>query len=813
MASSSVGELQISLKFDEKSLSASASSTQKTMNGVADAIDKRWSAMGAVIQHVAIQAFDMATGAAKNFLTSTIQVGAGFDTAMSQVAATMGTTVDQIDDLAATAMNMGATTAFTATQAAEGLNILAMAGLNAEQQIAGIPTVLNLASAGTLSLEQAASYAVGAVNGFSDSMDNAAYYADLMAKGATLANTDVGGLGAALGRSAATAASYGQKADSVTLSLVKLAAANVTGEEAATALNRAMADVYTPTKSAKEALDALGVSAYDAGGNARDFNDITTDLSKALSGMSAEEANAVKNTIFTTQGLNAFNKMASLSTEQVEGFKNGLNEASGSAAAQAATQLDNLEGKMTLFSSAVDGAKLSIYNNLKPALLSGADGLASFATAVQAALDGGDVTEAVTGFVTSFGAALRDGIVNLGTIAGQVLPVLLEAFVGIIPSLTEGLITGAVNVVLGIANALPSILMAIVNAVIGVINLLTSPDMLYIVLDAGIQLLMGLVEALPTVVQALANALPMIIDNITTFFIESLPIILEGAIELFMALIESLPTIIEALVGALPDIINSVVGFLTQPDTINMVLDAAITVFFALIDSLPTIIDALVSALPDVIASIVDFLTNPSTIVMLINAAVKLFFALVQAVPKILGALISAFGSLVGSLWNSIKVMFGKFAENFGSFITGAFKGAINGVLGFIEGFINSPIRLLNGFIDVINGAFGWVGVHLGKINLVSLPRMEYGGIVPGNDYSGDHNLIRANSGEMVITRSQQAALWDMIESGTYGDTDGSGDSIDNSSIDITNNYQINSNLDAEEVGDLVLESIRRAVI
>lgn len=92
---------------------------------------------------------------------------------------------------------MGRTTKYTATEAAEGMNILAQAGLSADEQISGIGTVLNLASAGAMSLEESASYTAGAVKGFGDSMSNASYYADLMAKGATLANTDVRGLGEA----------------------------------------------------------------------------------------------------------------------------------------------------------------------------------------------------------------------------------------------------------------------------------------------------------------------------------------------------------------------------------------------------------------------------------------------------------------------------------------------------------------------------------------------------------------------------------------------------------------------------------------
>ncbi len=299
---------------------------------------------------------------------ASLKVGKEFDTAISQLAATMGTTTDQIGDLEAKAKEMGATTKFTATEAAQGLNILAMAGLSAQDQIAGIGTVLNLASAGAMSMEDSASYITGTVKGFSDSMNNARYYADLMAKGATLANTDVTGLGEALSFVSSTAAGYSQSADSVTLSLLRLAEQNVTGQTAAFALNRAMADVYTPTTKAAAALQSLGVSAYDSAGKARDFNVVADEISAALSGMSDEQANALKSTIFTTRGLQAFNKMTVSSASTVDKFREGLAGASdgiGAAAQQAATQLDNLEGDLTLFSSAADGLLLSIYGAIK----------------------------------------------------------------------------------------------------------------------------------------------------------------------------------------------------------------------------------------------------------------------------------------------------------------------------------------------------------------------------------------------------------------------------------------------------------------
>ena len=346
---------------------------------------------------------------------ASVGVATKFESAMSQVAATMGITTEQIkngnkdfENLQKTALNMGATTKYTASEAAEGLNILAQAGLSADESIKAIPTVLSLASAGAMSLDSAATYVTASVKGFGDSMDNAQKYADLMAKGATLANTDVRGLGEALSGVSATANNYKQSVDSTTLSLLRLAEQNITGGEASTMLARAMADIYTPTSRAKKALDELGISAYDGSGKARDFNDIVDDLSKAFAGMSDEEANATKNQIFTTYGMNAFNKMTAATTKTVDKFKTGLKGATGSAAQQAETQLDNLKGSLTLLQSALEGAGIVIGQRLTPYIRKLADGINVLVTKFNNLTD-----------------AQQDMIVKIGLVVAAIGPVML----------------------------------------------------------------------------------------------------------------------------------------------------------------------------------------------------------------------------------------------------------------------------------------------------------------------------------------------------------------------------------------------------
>lgn len=289
-----------------------------------------------------------------------IRIAGDFEASMSQVAATMGVAKNDVAELGDFAKEMGATTSFTAGQAAEGLNILAMAGLKAKDQVAGLPTVLNLAAAGSMEMGESAAYVTGAVKGFRDSMDHAAYYADLMAKGATLANTDVRGLGEAFSVSSATAKGYGQQADSLTLALLRLAEQNNTGAEAGRGLMQVMKSIYAPTKEARGALEELGVSAYDKAGNVRDLNDVVDDINASLSQYSAEQANALKSTIFSSRSLNAFNMMCASSTERVEELWKGIGEAGGSASKQAATQLDNMNGELTIMNSAMEGVQITI---------------------------------------------------------------------------------------------------------------------------------------------------------------------------------------------------------------------------------------------------------------------------------------------------------------------------------------------------------------------------------------------------------------------------------------------------------------------
>lgn len=305
-------------------------------------------------------------------------------------------------------------------------------------------------------------------------------------------------------------------------------------------------------------------------------------------------------------------------------------------------------------------------------------------------------------------------------------------------------------------------------------------------------------------------------DGLMGDFINSVGTFLENVIP---AIERALPNIAELVNRLAPLIVNMLPGLIQTllPPFINVVVQIAIVlireaprilsmILNGFLAALPDIIAALVEALPQIIDAIIQFLTNPETIQALIDAAVQLFMALVMAVPQILGGLIAAFGTLVGQLWEGIKNMFGQFAANFGNFISGIFKNAINGMISFIENFINAPINLINGFLDIINGAFGWLGVNIGHIDLVRLPRLAQGGYVDGATTA----MIGEQGKEAVLPLENNTDNWAGLLAATLVDEMeieqvGTGVTIEKQE------FIINNQLDAEDIGRVMMQSIRRA--
>lgn len=727
---------------------------------------------------VAKTAMAAGSAAAAAFTKTSIDSGMNFDTAMSQVAATMGTTVDKIGNVEAKAEEMGRTTKYTATEAAEGMNILAQAGLSADEQISGIGTVLNLASAGAMSLEESASYTAGAVKGFGDSMSNASYYADLMAKGATLANTDVRGLGEAFSGSAATAKNYGQAADSVTLSLLRLAEQNVTGSEASTALNRAMADLYTPTDDASKALDQLGVSAYKSNGEAKDFNDLVDELNGSLQGMTAEQKNNALATIFTTQGLQAFNKMTASSDATVQKFWKGIQDSSGSAAQQAATQLDNLQGDITLLSSATEGLQLAFYNTFSGTIRGAIKGITSEVSGLAEAMESGGISGALSKLA-------QDAINFSGQLPG-LTKIGGDLINGLISSVTQnsGSITTAVSQLL---NNLASTISTGLNVFTSVgVNLLTT-------------IANGMTQGIPTF---LGQALPMLAQ-----FTESLRSnagkLINAGLTLIQNIAQGLINSIPVLIAYVPTIITNLAGIIN--DNAPKILATGITIITNLAIGLVRAIPLLIANLPKIITAIVSVFTAFNWLSLGKNIVTGIIKG-IKNLPSL----------LKGAAKNAVNGFKGAFK---GNGILSAVKGAFTKIPSAVKSIFTKAVSLVKSFPGRFKSAlkFSWSLPHLNLPHLsVSGGKAPFGiggkGSLPSFHISwykkamespyvfSDATLFGAGEAgdEMLYGRSR---LMNDIKEATQGTKN-----------DVTINVTVNGADNPEEWGRRMASELRRQV-
>lgn len=655
----------------------------KALEGLVTAAAKA----GQAILDVAKAAGEMAISGMK----AATQVGSDFESSASQLAATMGTSVDNISDLTEKAKELGSTTQFSASQAAEGLNILAMAGLKAEQQTDAIGPVLNLAAAGSLSLEQAASYTTGAVKGFGDEMENAQKYADLMAKGATLANTNVDGLGAALSGASATAKSYGQDAEGVTLSLLRLAEQNVTGEQAATMLSRAMTDLYTPTDAAKQALDELGVAAYDSNGKARDFTVITDELNKKLSGMTEEQANAYKATIFTTNGLNGFNKMMASSPEKVEAFKNGLAEATGSAENQAKTMIDNLQGDVTIMQSAAEGLGITFYETFNDDLRS----------SVQFATDSlGKLTEAFENNGLEGAADVAGGIIaDIANKAAELAPTLIDTASTIIDSIAKALSENSASIaqsagklIISIADGLASNTETILNAVLSIGDNILSilPDILGNLISSASNFSKSIIDFISEGISIVAKNLPQIISVLSDGLFAELPVITQSIFDLITNTVDS---VLPILPDIFSEIINLAVGLMME--FLPQIIDTVVTIAESIVDNLPEIINALANAIPDIIKGVLIATLNQ--IPKLLEGVFEIVSAITESLPQIIDSLVQMLPEIINAIVIAITVFLPKIIETGITLFTALIED--------LPTIINSIVEKLPEIIDSIMDA------------------------------------------------------------------------------------------------------------
>ena len=384
-----------------------------------------------------------------------IGVGQDFEAGMSQVAATMGISSDAVRRnegdfklLSDAAKEAGSSTQFSATQSAEALNYLALAGNDAQTSVSLLPTVLNAAAAGGLDLGYASDLITDSMSALGLETKDTTTFVDQLTKTSQKSNTSMGQLGEAILTVGGTAKKLKGGTVELTTALGILADEGTKGSEAGTALRNIILSLAAPTDTAAKELKKLGVSAYDTNGNFRSLDDIFIDLHKSTNNLSESAKNQAFTKIFNKTDLKAVETMIANCGGRFDELSGAIEDSAGAAEETAKTMNMNLKGAITTLGSALEGAGIAIYEKFKGPLTEAVNSAATGIQNLIKAFNEGKLDKTLI----AIGSALAGVVTYMGIMKGY-------AIVTSVLSVGKALLT-AVSMVKSLSGA-----MAILNTV------------------------------------------------------------------------------------------------------------------------------------------------------------------------------------------------------------------------------------------------------------------------------------------------------------------------------------------------------------
>ena len=628
---------------------------------------------------------NVAETAGKSLLSlgkSAVSVGKNFESSMSQVIATMGVTTDTMtengeniyDKLSEKAKEMGATTKFSASEAADALNYLALAGYDAEKACDALPQVLNLAQAGGMDLARTSDLVTDAMSalGIDATTENLQHFGDVLAKTASKSNTSVEQLGDALLVCGGQAKMSGLELNEMATMLGIFADNGIKGSEGGTALRNLLKNMYTPTSKAAQAMEQLGISASDAvTGELRPVQEVLMDTMSAMESLSEADRMQAMSDIFDVQVLASASAALNNSSDRFNELSAEIADCDGAMQQMADTMNDNLEGDLAGLNSSLEGLGVEVYESLS-------DSLRYY-------------VQTGTGYIRQLNDAFKSGgFEGLAGAVGDVLSQALTEITSKIPDILQIASKIVVSFVHGITSQLPLIRAEASGMMRRFSETIqeNSPEIVAKATEMIRQFISGISNAgsglkglFSTVVggflKAISGILPEIASNGAEIIRTFAERIISSKKEMIKCAIPIIQELVQGISDALPKIIN--VGL--------------------------AILQNLVSGIINAIPQLLPLATN--IITALINGLVQAIVAILQFAPQILTAIIngiiSVLSDLIGCAIQILDALITAIIDNLEPILTACIEivtAIVNGIIDNLDRLIDVAFQLIQFLID-----------------------------------------------------------------------------------------------------------------
>lgn len=379
----------------------------------------------------ATAAITAAGGAIAGLLGASVKTGMDFEQQMSRVKAISGATAEEFSALEKQAIDLGASTAFSATEAAEGMENLASAGFSVEEVMVAMPGMLDLAASSGADLAQASEIAAGTLRGFGLEAADAGHVADVLAKTAADTNAAVEDTGEAMKYAAPVAHAFGISMEETAAAIGIMSDAGIKGGQAGTTLRGALSRLAKPTDVMQDTMDALGISFFNAEGKMLSLTEMTEMLKDKTAGLTDEQRNAALVTLFGQESLSGMLALMDAGPEKIGTLTTALENCDGAAAEMAETMMDNLAGAVEEFSGAAETLGILAFQSIQEPLKKAVQTATAYIGQLQKAFEKNGLKGAVSQLGKTFASAATD-------IARQA-PKMIKAAASMIKSFADGL--------------------------------------------------------------------------------------------------------------------------------------------------------------------------------------------------------------------------------------------------------------------------------------------------------------------------------------------------------------------------------------
>lgn len=712
--------------------------SMRTMAREAKAAGKQIQSVGKTISRAGSTLTKSITLPIAGVAVAAVKTAADYESAMSNVKAITGATGKDFESLNQLGKDLGASTAWSAKQVAEAMQYTGMAGWTAKDNVEGLKGVLDLASASGTDLAATSDIMTDAISAFGYKASDSTKFADAMTKACTSANVSIDTLGESYKYCGAISGTMGYSIDEVTTSLAAMGNMGIKGSQAGTTLKNAISNMAAPTKNMKAAMDDLGISIVNQDGSMKSWGDVIKNLQSSFGGLTQDQQAAYAKQLFGKESMAGMLAIINTSVDDYNALGDAIKNSGGAAEDAANTQLDNLNGQLTLLKSALEGAAITIGNKLTPYIKQAVSW-------VQKATD----------WFNNLSDAQADHIIKWAGIAAAIGPALL-IFGKVVTGIGKMVsIFGAVSAAVAKAGGVMALITSPAGIVVGVLVAVALAAVLVIknwdkikpvimnVKDWFVSTFGGTIKAAITgfkqVFTGVTNGIKEILPSVTQFLKNTAQAALPAIQSIGSALSKILPAAIDVVKVAIQTAIPIVQTIIS---TLSNILPKAIETVKTIIKSITPVIKTVISVVQQVAPIIAKTVVS---VLQKVAPVIKAIGSIVKAVIPIIGNMLANAFSILSNIIKKVMPPLTRIAKVIGSTLVFAVKAVSPVITKLASTFsivFTKIFTVVTGIVNKLRPIFNIIGTVVKTV-------MGIVGSVIGNTFNRIATIITTVSGSI----------------------------------------------------------------